>query len=576
MRELRRRHLAGVVWIPLRAMQTLANIGQPGYAGHKSEFVGVGTLAVPLRSRATAERLGWMDVGISHDHTGYVDDDKYVPADVYNDRELSGIHLALNQRGNTAEPSEWHLGQDLAVTLGLRREGDTWVRPDEDYIEVARLSREEDGSPCLLEIRASHLRDYLCARDMALYVTSYRSRVEVSGAKANVTWPTNPLCETTGGDRWEGRVAEIHEGGMPYGQKVAVFHVARTDTAAGDDVPILGRPTEDNTSSESWTKEFSGERLWRIEGELWRNEWVEPASASPIVRGDRLEPTVRFIVDAEGRQEGREVLVRGRRWLWFRPQVILALVDRRGGSLDWYTRDTGEVRCSPDHRIRFGVNSLCLVNVYAKDIVLLPEWQQRIWAGHNVGPDGRVSEELLASQVEAKPAETQAPEAFLSDGLSQLNATAQKVFGISIVRKHDHLPSLIARAHRFRATSEQGLVALAKDLGRITADSFDAAAMQTLVGPPKGTTWRSLKSLENLLGSQIDPSRARALLSPLVGIYELRHLDAHLPSHQSADSFELAGVDRTAPLVRQGYQLLRACVNSIYGVCEALESLAPR
>ena len=70
----------------------------------------------------------------------------------------------------------WHLHQDLVIALGLKREGDIWLCPDEGYIDVAHLKRREDGSAYLLEIRAEHLKDYLCARNMALYITSYRNR----------------------------------------------------------------------------------------------------------------------------------------------------------------------------------------------------------------------------------------------------------------------------------------------------------------------------------------------------------------------------------------------------------------
>ena len=200
--------------------------------------------------------------------------------------------------------------------------------------------------PDLLEVRASHLRDYLCARGMALYVTSYRDRVEVFEDASHIAWPENPIREIHDNDRWEGRVIAIHEGGMPYGEKTAVFHVARTDVDPEEDVPVFGLPTDDNVTSKSWTKEHTGRKLCRVQGELWRNEWIEPASQSPIVRGDELPPTVFFITDAEGKRENRETLVGGSRWLWFRPEVMPALAHRRGGSLHWYTRDTGSVACS--------------------------------------------------------------------------------------------------------------------------------------------------------------------------------------------------------------------------------------
>jgi hypothetical protein len=159
----------------------------------------------------------------------------------------------------------------------------------------------------------------------------------------------------------------------------------------------------------------------------------------------------------------------------------------------------------------------------------------------------------------------------LANGLSRLNHLAEEKLGITLIRQHDQIPSLIARAHRFRATEKEGLFALAKDLARLTADSIDAAALQKLVAPPEGTKWGSLKSLEKLLATKIPPDRARAMLSPLVGIYELRHADAHLASRESSDSLKLVGMDQNAPFVTQGYQLLGACVSSIYDICEVFE-----
>ena len=81
--------------------------------------------------------------------------------------------MVLEQDGNREEASQWHLHQDLVIALALKREGNVWLAINEGYIEVARLRLENDGRPRLLELRAEHLKDYLCARCMALYVSSY-------------------------------------------------------------------------------------------------------------------------------------------------------------------------------------------------------------------------------------------------------------------------------------------------------------------------------------------------------------------------------------------------------------------
>jgi hypothetical protein len=61
------------------------------------------------------------------------------------------------------------------------------------------------------------------------------------------------------------------------------------------------------------------------------------------------------------------------------------------------------------------------------------------------------------------------------------------------------------------------------------------------------------------------------MLSPLVGIYELRHADAHLASRESSDAVRVVRVDQNAPYIIQGYQLLHACVSGIYGICQVIE-----
>ena len=214
----------------------------------------------------------------------------------------------------------------------------------------------------------------------------------------------------------------------------------------------------------------------------------------------------------------------------------------------------------------------CIINDYAKDIALLPDWQQSLWAGYNISPDGGVSEELLASQMGATPARTRAPETFLQKGIDLLNQITLDKFGFRLFREHNQMAPLLALAHRFRSVDNAGFFALAKDLARLTADSIDRAALQKVVQPPKGTKWGSLKSLEAVVATKVGPDRARLISGPLFGIYELRHSDAHLPGSQLSDALKLVGVDPHLPFIFQGCQLLDSCVSSLYNIYEALKT----
>ncbi len=61
----------------------------------------------------------------------------------------------------------------------------------------------------------------------------------------------------------------------------------------------------------------------------------------------RLSP----VVDAAGNRQIAKSLIDSGQWLWFKPELIPALINRRGGSLEWYTIETGSVRGSPDCRV---------------------------------------------------------------------------------------------------------------------------------------------------------------------------------------------------------------------------------
>ncbi len=526
----------------------------------------------PTTKEKQAIKLGWEDVGIAHDHGGYVEDGAYVASDVYlsSFRPLRGIYPVLAHRGSEIEVEEWHLHQDIVLTLDLRREVDRWVRTVDDYAVCAKLLRGSDGSPCLLEINSLYLKDYMCARGMGLLVTSFRLREAIVEDASFIGWTEDDVYSKGSLERWEGHIDSIHEGGSSFGSETLVIHSNRTDIEVDEDVPVLGIPTDENIDWSSHTVRSGGRKLYRVSGRLWKNSWIGPGEASPIVRRDRIESNVSFIVDAHGKRRRAIDLQDSGQWLWFTPDLITDVADRRGGALGWYTRDTGWVRASPNQRVHFGINSLGLITAYAKDVAWLPEWQLRLWAGHNVPPDGGVGEEMHASQVLAKPAATQAPEAFLKSGLVLLNEASVVTYGQEILRQHDDVSEIVGRCHRFRATHPNGLLELAKDLARITVDSFDTKRIQALTHPAPDAKLGSLKSLELLLASLTAPAVARELLSPLHGVYNLRLGDAHLASSDIDAAYALLAIDRSLPPVVQGYILLARCVGCIYSLCKAI------
>lgn len=561
-------------WLPLRS-QVAHSEGKNGHAAFREEFVGVGSVAVPLKRQASAMKLSWEDVGL-RDHGVYVFDNSYKPADVFqvqDERDL-GICLVLDQSFGYDRVAEWHLHQDLVFALKLVREGDVWVRPSEAHMPVARLRRKPGGEPILMEIRTEFLRDYLAARGMGLRLTSYRSRVEVVTNADHITWPNGhielekqkrPLRDY----RFEGIVSPIHEGGHPFGEEIAVFHVANEGVDRNSDVPIIDPSSQvGSVVGRTTIYESKGDKLYRVSGELWRDEWIDPLQESPRVKGDDDDTECDFIVDSSGNRVTASALeaATAGRWLWFRPAIVEAATSTRGGGIHWYTRQTGSLGFTPGDSVHFGLNDAGLINVFAKDVAALPNWQQRHWQAHNVTPEGGVSSELTASQVMATPADTEAPESALPQAFDEIDAAFAKRFGHKLFAEHSSAEEIMRRLHRFRGSDGAGVLELAKDLARVIVDRMDVGALQKIAQPPKDKKLGSLKSLELVLSTIVDAESARSALTPIVGIYDLRLGDAHLPSSTLSDAFKLAGVDESASTIIQAESLLTTAVEALRNI----------
>lgn len=135
-----------------------------------------------------------------------------------------------------------------------------------------------------------------------------------------------------------------------------------------------------------------------------------------------------------------------------------------------------------------------------------------------------------------------------------------------LFKQHDATAVVLKTIHRFRALEQSGLLSLAKDLARLIVDRIDIAGLRTVCAPPKGQTWESLKSLENALSTLMAKDQARSLLTPIVGIYELRLGDAHLPSSTIDEAYEMIGIDRAAHAVDQGFQMLGRTANALSAI----------
>jgi hypothetical protein len=199
----------------------------------------------------------------------------------------------------------------------------------------------------------------------------------------------------------------------------------------------------------------------------------------------------------------------------------------------------------------------------------MPEHSQRIWAADNVLPEGGVAQELMMAQMRCEPAATVAPEVRLAEALERLNVASSTALKGPVLRMHSNSQELLRDTHRFQCLDQEGLYFLCKQLNRLILERLDVGLirsnLKSVVGLEKAG---SLKLLQELLRDKTADSRA--LLSPLAGVYELRHADAHLPASDYTEALKLLGVDSTQPWVSTGTHAIDAAATTVESIVSLL------
>jgi len=145
------------------------------------------------------------------------------------------------------------------------------------------------------------------------------------------------LREQRDDGRFELRINSLND---IFGGSWASFRAWRTDVDEEEDAPVMEPETNENTDFESSKGNRSGYDGLRVEGEFWRDEWIEHQNKSTRVRGDADDTLPQFIVETDGARLASAALNNEDigRWLWFRSSVVGDLLSHRGFSLKWYQR----------------------------------------------------------------------------------------------------------------------------------------------------------------------------------------------------------------------------------------------
>jgi len=562
------------VWVPLRCSRSLIKEGELGYQGFKEEYFGSTSILIKEQDVEKAKELEWMDVGLSRSHKGNPYEEEYQPASHFEHNGVVGEHLVISHEIGGDYCNNWYISPDLLTTLELVKEGDSWLAYNRGYEEVIKLHKNKNGCVDEILIRLSYLKDYLCVRKRVLMLFSYRSRAAIADRELSVDWELEEITTIEKGLRWGGRMYPIHEGSSHrYGEKMAILHIGRTNIDFDDDVPEYPfSSNEENTKSKSWTRGYDGKKLFRIEGEVWKSDFVLPSQKSSIILdSEDTTDEYSYITKADGSKDAAKKLINSGKYLWFRPDVVNSILSNRDTTLSWYTQNTGDIGFNRHGLVHFGVNKIGMITVYAKDVCLLPDWQQKIWHSYNISPDGKVSAELLMSQQEAQPASTLPAEKFFKIELEKLNNNFKRLHNEKL-NKNDKINDILKNIHRFVAVPKDGLFVLAKNIARVTADSFDGVLLKKVLGNKEDCKeLGTLSLMRKLISTKVLENIAEEIMTALDASYLLRINDAHIPSKEKTET-ALVALKITSEMnnVERGRILIHECTTCLATINQIL------
>ena len=489
-----------------------------------------------------------------------------------------GERLVIYQDfGRKAEPRVY-LNNDLLNALALIQEGDSWIRPDEGYEVAVRQYRDEENAIYKVEINSKFLLDYLCARGKGIALGTYHERRFIFRDKPDLKWKDDDESrKLSDSSCWDGYINELDStGNRPGGMVIDTFGCIEAPTDI--DIPVVD-PVAGSNKMYSERTEIAARpvAMYAAVGELRRIEWIAPGARSTRVGGDK-DKALDYYADANGELIAGEELIHPLHWLWFQGNVINRILALRGSSFVWHTGQTGSIGCNTDYMVHFGINDLGLVNVLAKDIVELPRWQQDIWKSYNVTPDGRVSTELLDSQVRVKPAHTTAPEKILFDCIRDVNEGVKYVTGAFLFSGLPERRQLEKSIHRFVVQKDADVCLLSHHINKDIIESIDKGLLRKHINATKeDQKLGSIKLLERFVEKYIqDKNKAREITASLAFVYDLRISESHKDSNSAQNVIEALDnlkVDRELPPTVKGRMIILRVAQSFYQILEMLRAI---
>ena len=540
-------------WTPLWRYDVLET-GDSSTIGYEEEILRVRTLFAPLENKERLVRGHFLDFDPDGTYAT-IDCRNYCKLDVYyfdsNTGLVAGEYPVFGFYLPNGPDIEPFVSQDMIVALRLVRQGDEWVRPEECGIDVIRIERDKGSKIREIKIRTEILKDYLCARNMGLYIEEFRHRQVQTLQAPAISWPKchgydERFCEH-GHYIWKGWVFE-------------------------------------HSNSDDWSEPFtlkgdlSLPAFYRVEGQLWKQYWICAGIGSPRIGGD--SHSHEFVVSPNGDKHEISTLEDdeyGHVYLFFDPLIISHLQDTAGVELEWVSRDVFRVGFPSHGKFLCGISAKGNIFVISSDIARLEDWAQNLWRRENIRPEDLVdyqTHELFQNQMMCEFLHAaESPEQIFARLADELGVVFKKRTGVELWQDIDTSKEAVKRVSRFVSRNSRGLVELSKYILEALSERMSSPNLKKYIADDKAT--KDLKSIQlfEMALSKLDASlNAPEHVRFIRNINAIRQIDSHLMSRsEAAKRLRKVNLPEDASPFEQGAQLIEYTNIGIAAVIKLLK-----
>lgn len=540
-------------WIPLWAY-LVANNGEMFSSPCEEEIYRVRTLFAPLTNKSLLfER--WLDLD-SDAVFPCVDHGRYCKPGVYYLDSRNGLeggeYSVFRYSTVRGKTSDLQLNQDFISALKLVQQGSCWVRPCEADLVVIKMEKSDDGKICSVMVRTECLRDYLCARGMGLYIEEFRHRQMNDVDGRLICWKDAPNNE----------LRTTRDGNGKYTWKGWLFH-------------HLDRDRWEEVKSTNG-KVLSEPQYYRVEGQLWKQFWINPSSKSERVSGD--DPEFEYYVKPSGERRivsSLEDDEYGHVYLFFKSDLVKHAL-AAGAKIVWNARDVFSIVFSSGERVMFGISKSGSFFCMSADIARLEPWEQYIVHDNNIRAEEQreyIESELFRNQMMCEFLSTMAPEDEFPELLERLGRCFLEKTGHVLWQTIDGEDLVISSVSRFCSTNQGGYVQLGKCLTKSLIERLNVGSLRSVINRRRETDQLGSIALLATSLACIDGKIAwPETVEFMRRINSLRQIDAHIMSTADIEQrINAVPVPNDASWIERGARLIDYANQGIKRILSALE-----